>query len=314
MKQVQFERAHAPLWDALEASLAARPRPPELPAQYRRLCQALALAEQRGYSPALTAYLRSLALRCHRALYGASAERPAAFVALLAALPRSVRAEWRLVGLVTLLFVAAALAVGLAVWFDPQHATLFESADQLRRFHTMYAPGRVRVGRENGGDVAMFGFYVWNNVSIGFRTFAAGIFGGVPALLSVFLNAVSLGTVAAWLSLDSGTRATFWPFVITHSSFEVTGLLLSATAGLRLGWSLLSPGRHTRRESLRLAASAAFPLMIGAAVLTVVAAFFEAFWSANPALPPEVRVGVGAACWTLLLAYLLLAGRRRDAD
>ena len=48
-----------------------------------------------------------------------------------------------------------------------------------------------------------------------------------------------------------------------------------------------------------------------AAALLVLAAFIEAFWSSRE-LAPQIKYGVGAACWALLALYLLFAGRRRQ--
>jgi uncharacterized membrane protein SpoIIM required for sporulation len=318
MKQAQFEQEHAALWSALEEALArpkrgAAPLPLQrLPAQYRALCQCLALAEQRGYAPGLTGYLRNLALRCHRRLYGAVAERPAALAGMLVAVPRRVRAEWRLLVLVLALFLVPALGAALLIWDDPQRAFWFQDPAQLDAMHKMYLPANTRLGRGgSAGDVAMFGFYIWNNVSICFRTFAGGMMAGVPALVSVAGNGLNLGVVGAWLSLDPATRATFWSFVVTHASFEMTGLVLAGMSGLRMGLALLRPGRLTRRYALQVAGQAAFPLLAGAALLTVVAAFFEAFWSAQPTVAPALKYGVGGACWLAVLAYLGLAGRGR---
>ena len=79
MKQKQFEQQHAQLWADIEAVLQGKSMQTEaFPALYRRLCQSLALSAQRGYSPALTDYLRKMALDCHSRLYGQTVERPAA--------------------------------------------------------------------------------------------------------------------------------------------------------------------------------------------------------------------------------------------
>jgi uncharacterized membrane protein SpoIIM required for sporulation len=166
------------------------------------------------------------------------------------------------------------------------------------------------------GDVMMFGVYIWNNVSIGFRTFAGGIFGGLPALFSLAFNGIHLGIAGSWLSRDSATVTNFWSFVVTHSSFEITGLVLSGMAGMRLGLALLAPGRLTRRHALLAASHAMFPVIVGAALLTVLAAFVEAFWSASTSVPPAVKYAVGAACWSAVAAFFALAGRTspKDAD
>ena len=44
--------------------------------------------------------------------------------------------------------------------------------------------------------------------------------------------------------------------------------------------------------------------------LLVLAAFIEAFWSSRE-LAPQIKYGMGAACWALLALYLLFAGRRQ---
>jgi uncharacterized membrane protein SpoIIM required for sporulation len=314
MKQAQFEAQHGPLWEQLNQLLAKDGAGREqLPALYRRLCQCLALAGQRGYSPTLVDYLHDLVARCHRRLYGTAAERPAMLMAWLRHdFPRRVRAEWRLLALITLVFWGSALAVALAVWFDPHKAYLFAAPEQLAKMRDMYQPTHMQAGRGNAGDVQMFGHYIWNNVSIGFRTFAGGLFGGLPALYSVLFNGLHLGVVAAWLTQDHATRLPFWSFVVTHSSFEITGLLLSGVAGVRLGLALLRPGRLSRRHALQASSRATFPIVAGAALLTVLAAFFEAFWSASPAIPPQVKLGVGAVCWLMVLWFFIFAGRQRQ--
>lgn len=315
MKQAQFEAAYGPLWNTIETTLASRGAGREaLPEQYRRLCQCLALAGQRGYSPQLVAHLHDLVARCHHALYGVAAERPAVLLQWLRVdLPRRVRAEWKLLLLVVLCLLGPALAIGLLVWQDARHAYLFASPEELSRMHSMYAPSTFKTGRGgNEGDMQMFGFYIWNNVSIGFRTFAGGVFGGVPALLSVLFNGMHMGVAAAWLSLDPDTRSNFWSFVVTHSSFELAGLVLSGMAGIRLGLALLRPGRLRRRDALQQASGDMFPVVAGAALLTVLAAFFEAFWSAS-SYAPAVKYSVGAVCWASVFLFFGFAGREKGA-
>jgi uncharacterized membrane protein SpoIIM required for sporulation len=313
MKQQQFEARHSALWEEITYILdGAGSAPHTLPALYRRLCQCLALASQRGYSPALTGYLQNLVTACHRRLYGTAAARPATLLRWLGwDLPRQVRAEWRLLLLATLAFFGVALVVGFLIWFEPHRAYSFASPAELEKYRQMYHPTLSKGGRGGDqGDVLMFGFYIWNNVSIGFRTFASGIFGGIPALFSLGSNGMHAGVIAAWLSRDSATALPFWSFVVTHSSFEVAGLLLSGVAGMRLGLTLLRPGRMKRRDALQAASVTVFPVMVGGAVLTVVAAFFEGFWSAS-SVSADIKFTVGALCWTGVIVYFLLAGRSR---
>ena len=69
MKQAPFEAAHRSEWQAFEQQLGSRAgAADDLPLRYRRLCQALALATQRQYSPDLVDWLNALALRGHHAV------------------------------------------------------------------------------------------------------------------------------------------------------------------------------------------------------------------------------------------------------
>ncbi|MES2935458.1 MAG: stage II sporulation protein M [Pseudomonadota bacterium] len=315
MKQSQFEVQHADLWAEIETILLNKSeRRDTLPVLYRRLCQSLALSGQRGYSPALTDYLQKLVLDCHTRLYGAVVARP--FILhrwMFNEFPQQVRQEWRLLLLALIAFAGVGTALGVLIWFQPYWAYSFISADKLNEMQSMYQPGQVKIGRGGTeGDVLMFGFYIWNNVSIAFRTFAAGIFAGIPALASILFNGVHMGVIASWLSKDPATRATFWSFVITHSSFEIAGLILSGMAGMRLGLSLIHPGRLSRRHAVMAASQRMFPVLVGAALLTVLAAFFEAFWSASTSIPNNVKYAVGAVCWSLVIGFFVFAGRSRQ--
>ncbi len=315
MKQAQFEAEHATLWQAIEATLAQPDHQLALPEQYRCLCQSLALANQRGYSPQLCQHLHHLALQCHQQLYGTRVARP--FVLhqwLLRDLPQRVRAEWRLLLLATLGFYGVALVVGLLIWLQPDSALHFASSEKLDQYQEMYQSGAIKIGRGgDSGDVLMFGFYIWNNVSIGFRTFAGGVLGGLPALLSIFHNGMELGVIGAWLSLNPDTRTNFWSFVVTHASFEITGLLLTGVAGMRLGLSLLRPGRKSRRQALQDNSRAMFPVLVGATLMIALAAFFEAFWSGSTSVAPAAKYAVGALCWLAVILFFTLAGRGMHA-
>lgn len=318
MKQKQFEVQHENLWSSLNEILDSNKKETnqrdDFPLLYRRLCQTLALAQQRGYSPALTDYLQDLVSRCHQKLYSVKVER--AFTLhhwLFRDLPRRVREEWRLLALVNLAFWGIALGLGLLVWYMPEMAYYFKDADDIERFRQMYQSKEIRQGRGAEGDFMMFGFYIWNNVSIDFRTFAGGIFFGVPALLIMAFNGMELGIVAAILSAEPATRQAFWPFFITHASFEIIGMLLAGVAGMRLGLSVIAPGRLSRRHALYLSSQRVFPILVGAAFLTFIAAFFEAFFCANPQIPAITKYITGTCCWLGLIAFFALAGRQRGS-
>lgn len=319
MKQKQFELQNEALWHNIELLLAndkkkPAPDPENFPVMYRRVCQTLALAQQRGYSPALTDYLQKMVSDCNQRLYGTKIERPLTLHHwLFREFPQRVREEWRLLLLMNIAFWGVALVAGLIVWHQPDMAYHFMGAKEIEKIQEMYQSKIFKTGRGAESDFTMFGFYIWNNVSIDFRTFAGGIFAGIPALLAMGYNGLHMGVIAAVLNADSVTRNNFWPFVITHSSFEIIGMLLAGVAGMRLGLTLLHPHRLSRRHALYQASIRVFPILIGAAILTFIAAFFEAFFCANASIPANIKYIAGAICWTSLILFFAFAGRQRSA-
>jgi uncharacterized membrane protein SpoIIM required for sporulation len=158
----------------------------------------------------------------------------------------------------------------------------------------------------------MFGFYIWNNVQIGFQTFAGGLAYGVGSLWFLASNGVVIGAVAGYLT-QIGYSRSFWSFVAGHSPFELLAIVLSGAAGLRLGLALVAPGNLSRKAALVAAAKPAVRVMYGAALMFFIAAFIEAFWSPLTDVPYATKIAAGVAGWILLLSYFAFAGRARAA-
>jgi len=313
---MRFEAEYGPLWnDFAEQLVEARQGKGVdaalLAARYRRVCENLALAQSRAYPIHLVARLEGLAQDAHQLIYRRQDYGLRRLGRLLRVeLPRAVRAQGRYVGLALLLFaLPLALAYALAL-AGPDFALRLMDAQQLRNYESMYADGKQAMGRlrEAGGDWQMFGFYIFNNIGIGFRCFGAGILAGVGSAFVLVYNGLLIGGVAGHLT-RVGLGHNFWPFVCTHSAFELTGIVLAGAAGLRLGLGWLAPGRMTRLEALRASALAAVPLVYAAFFLLLVAAAFEAFWSGAAWITPAVKYSVAGVCWALVLMWLLLLGR-----
>jgi hypothetical protein len=75
-----------------------------------------------------------------------------------------------------------------------------------------------------------------------------------------------------------------------------------------LGYRLFITRGLSRGASLRAAGKDALPLISGAALMLVIAAVIEAFWSSRYGLGEALRYCVGIAGWVLLLLYFLFAG------
>ena len=312
MKQVPFEAAHAREWDEFEAFLDKKKSfdPADLPARFRRISQSLALAAERHYSADLVDRLNRLALRGHSALY-ANQRRESQQILdfMLGGFPRLVREEWRLVLAAALLFFGPLLLLIAVLQAFPDFVHYLLSPQQIASFHEMYDPANRRLGmREADTSMAMFGFYIWNNVRIGFQTFAGGLAAGVGSAYFLGANGLIIGAVAGYLT-QVGYTETFWSFVAGHSSLELLAIVLSGAAGFKLGMAVIAPGNRSRKAALVAAARPAVRIMYGAAIMFFAAAFVEAFWSPITEIGFVPKIVVGITGWVVLLAYFVFAGR-----
>jgi uncharacterized membrane protein SpoIIM required for sporulation len=281
--------------------------------RFRELTQDLNTARAHGFDPEIVERLNILVNEGNHILYGQrewSLKAPARFI--LQTFPRKVRSQWRGILAVFLLFYGLAFFFGFLCVRFPGLAGELISEYQLTTIEEMYDPESeyFLTPRDAGSDADMFGFYIYNNISIAFRTFAGGILMGIGSLLMLCLNAVYLGTVTGHI-ITAGYGKPFFSFIIGHSGFELTAIIFSAYAGLLLGYRFFVTRGLCRGESIRQAGKDALPVIAGSALMLAVAAVIEAFWSSRHEFPLPLRIGAGAGTWILLLLYFLFAGRRR---
>ncbi|HEX7080610.1 MAG TPA: stage II sporulation protein M [Gammaproteobacteria bacterium] len=323
MNQHAFEARYEPSWAELEEAiraLSSRRRKSrrdarrigrEFPGLYRRLCHHLALARARRYSLGLQQHLNRLALEGHRHLYRTRTVGLAALVQfVLHDFPAAFRRHGRYVAVSVLLFGGSGLGMGLAVQIQPDLVYSLLEPHEVSAVEAMYDPENRVLGREreSATDVAMFGFYIYNNVGIGFQTFASGLLFGIGSIFFLCFNGLFIGALASHLT-SAGFTETFWPFVVGHSSLELTAIVIFGAVGLMIGFAAAAPGRKKRWHAIRDRAADAMPLVYGGSAMLVGAAFVEAFWSSTTWPPIGVKYLVGGILWLALIVYFGLLGR-----
>ena len=317
MKQHSFEQLHGATWRRVEAALekpAADDNSRVLAEHYLLLCQHLAIAKERLYDAALIERLNNLVLALYRELYRYRAETRLNLYAFFRRdFPLAIYRQRVFILLSFLVFMLPGLLAAGWTFFDADAIYSLLDAPEVRQVEGMYDPETRKIGREREADtdIFMFGFYIYNNISVAFRCFAGGLLLGIGSLLVLLFNGMFIGGIAGHLTrLDYVD--TFYPFVVGHGSFELTAIVFSGAAGLRLGYAIVKPGPLRRLESLRLAGREVVPMLYGIVLMLIIAAFIEAFWSSSTLLSNEVKYSVGAVLWALVLLYAF-SGRRHGS-
>ena len=313
--QDQFVAERKADWDELGALLAGAPALHLLPprsisraaALYRMVCADLMRARAADYGAEVLALLDGLAARGHNALYSAPPYRVGAGWDLLRAdFPRALRRHGRFLLLSACLFVLPGLSGFFGAYSSRSFALSLLSEETAEQMERAYSSG-FSEGRSEGQDTQMAGFYVYNNVGIAFRCFATGVLFGLGSAFFLVFNGLQIGAVAGLLAA-SGRGFNLLTFVAGHGAFELTAIVISGTAGLVMGYALVDTGGRGRFASLRARGHDIVQMVLGAAVMLLIAAGVEAFWSPSSA-PSSVKLVVAACLWVLVIAYLALAGR-----
>jgi uncharacterized membrane protein SpoIIM required for sporulation len=325
MTPLRFEQMYQDEWTELETlldrvvgrriekpALRATVSGARLASLYRRACEQLALAQARSYPAYIVDRLERITANAHQLIYHRREFGLAGVRGLVTVdFPSAVRTHAPYVVVAAATFLLPTIVIALLVYRRPELILSMVSPETVASFEEMYSPGAGSIGRtrEATTDWVMFAFYIRNNVSVAFQCFAGGLFAGIGSLFFLAYNGALFGAVAGYLT-ERGMSRTFYSFIATHSAFELTAIVLSGAAGLRIGHALLAPGSVTRRQSLVQATRESAVLLYGVTAMLLVAAAIEAFWSSAGWLPPAAKFAVAAVCWIAVLGYFIVQGRR----
>jgi len=318
MKQQSFEKKYQQNWLKIEAILNEPSGKNQhlFPRFFRDLCHQLAVAKNRHYSPQLIDRLNSLAMKSHHQFYQHNNRHYFQWLSFFVwGFPDALRRNSTYVFTALALFLFPLTGMALACYFNEEFVFSLLSVADVNEIESMYDPTNLKIGRERNSDtdIMMFGYYIKHNIGISFQTFASGIFFGLGSVFFLIFNGLALGGVAGHLT-QLGYTDTFYPFVVGHGAFELTAIVYSGAAGLKLGYALINPGNLSRVEALKLAGRDAVLIVYGAMLMLIIAAFLEAFWSSSTFLPISVKYTVGGCFWLLVFYYSLFSGKRRESQ
>jgi uncharacterized membrane protein SpoIIM required for sporulation len=292
----------------------APPEAGEYSRLFRELCHDLATIRSRDWGRTLVSYLNDLVSRGHNSFYSSPPGNLAYLLRFLASgFPRLFRANIGYFWISCSLFFLPLAITWAVVQYDPTLANRVVAHEQLMGYDFMYSEEGQNGLRSNDGSTfgdeaaAGTGLYVQHNVGIALACFGRGILFGIGTIYTLIENGIALGAISGFI-ISRGHGERFLSFVISHGSFELTAIAVAGGAGLILGDSLIRPGRRTRIESLRHRGLEAIQIASGSAVMLMVAAMIEAFWSPS-SVPNVLKYSMGGALWLLVFIYLTFAGR-----
>jgi uncharacterized membrane protein SpoIIM required for sporulation len=270
---------------------------------YRRTVSDLALARREFPDEPISEYLNGLCGRAHVLLHRGSTRRTqTVWRFFLTGVPRTFRANLRYVAASLAVLVIGAIAGWLAYVLRPELRAVLvpQSAFDMmaRGEHVDISPGVDSLG------------ILANNIKVALVMFILGAALGLPTAFYLFLTGWMLGTLGASVHAG-GYDLSFWSLIAAHGVLELSIIVISGAAGFRLGDAILRPGQRTRAQALRETALGISGMLVGIALLLVIAGFTEGFISPS-GLPHWFKITWGLTLGVLFYGWLALAGRERQ--
>lgn len=273
--------------------------------RYRSVCGDLSLAIAMSFPAGTTQYLHQLVADAHTQLYRAESFRISQWGrTIFVDVPRRVlRDPCTWIAFVVFWGLFGGTMLGSVLREDFAQAIVGEQV--LEQFEEMYAKP-LDADLLDDSRAGMTGYYLFNNAGIGLRCFTSGVFLGIGSLITLAFNAITLGGVFGFM-IRSPSSANFLTFVTAHGPFELTAVVLSGAAGLRLGWAVIDTRGWSRKESLRRTAPRALESAGVATILFLFAAYIEGSISPSQ-LPYAFKLAVAIVSTLLLVSYVVVLG------
>jgi uncharacterized membrane protein SpoIIM required for sporulation len=289
------------------ASLRRLPREEvrELGRIYRRTASDLAIARAESRDPRLVNYLNSLVIRAHGRIYRANAQGGKRIrLFFTREFPQTFRRTWRYTFVSFSVFLVFAVLGYIGTSYDPDFSELVGVSPVTRELYIeTKTPWWESLNNSNQEGASKI---MTNNIQVTIYTFAFGALCGVGTLFFLAFNGANLAAVIA-LTYRAGFGNDLVTFMVGHGVVELSCIFIAGGAGLLIGTAMIMPGDLTRADALKSRGMEAVRLMIGVAVLLVIAGIIEGFIS-PAAIDPRIKYSIAAITGIALYSYLLFVG------
>jgi uncharacterized membrane protein SpoIIM required for sporulation len=305
-----FVLTHRGTWDRLDQLIKRRrsltgAEIDELVELYQRVSTHLSMLRSASSDSLLIGRLSSLIARARAAVTGAHAPLSNAFARFwTVSFPVVAYRAWRWWLATAVAFFAVVLVIGFWVAGNPEVQSALVTPTDIDELVNHDVASYY-----SEHPALAFALQVWvNNSWVAAKCIAFSVLLGLPIPIVLFQNAANLGVIAG-LMFQAGKGDILLGLLAPHGLLELTAVFLAAAAGMRLGWSVISPGDRPRGQVLAEQGRGVVSVAVGLAAVLLVSGLIEALVTPSP-LPTIVRVAIGIIAEVAFLSYVVYFGRR----
>jgi uncharacterized membrane protein SpoIIM required for sporulation len=305
-----FVLTHRGTWDRLDRLIKKRrsltgAEVDELVELYQRVSTHLSMLRSASSDSLMIGRLSSLIARARSAVTGAHAPLSSTFTRFwTVSFPVTAYRAWRWWLGTAVAFYAVAVVIGFWVASNPEVQAAVGTPSDIDQLVNHDVADYY-----SEHPALAFALQIWvNNSWVSAQCIAFSVLLGLPIPIVLFQNAANLGLIAG-LMFQAGKGDILLGLLLPHGLLELTAVFLSGAAGMRLGWSVISPGDRPRGQALAEQGRAVVSVALGLVGVLLVSGLIEALVTPSP-LPTFVRVGIGILAEVAFLTYVIYFGRR----
>lgn len=305
-----FVLAHRGTWDRLDRLVGRRrsltgAEVDELVELYQRVSTHLSMLRSASSDSLLIGRLSSLVARARSVVTGAHAPLSRTFARFwTVSFPVVAYRSWRWWLGTAVAFFAVVVVMAFWVAGNPEVQSVAGTPSDIEQLvnHDI-------ASYYSEHPAAAFALQIWvNNSWVAAQCIALAVLLGLPIPIVLFQNAANLGLISG-LMFQAGKGGLLLGLLLPHGLLELTAVFLAGAVGMRLGWSVVSPGDRPRGQVLAEQGRAVVSVAIGLVGVLLVSGLIEALVTPSP-LPTFVRVGIGVVAEAAFLGYVVYFGRR----
>jgi len=318
MKEDKFISQNINVWKDLEATLAklkskslykfSKEELDNFLYSYNLVCSHLSYARTNYGNSSTTNYLNKLVASAHSYIYTTKTfSLKNLFNFLVSGFPKLVKKNWKLILISTLVFL---IAMGISFVFtliSTDNAGAFisqEMADSILE-------GNINEYASNRNGAVLSPFIFTNNIKVGIFAFALGMTLAIGTVYVLYTNGYMLGALAA-LYLHKGGSYLFWSLILPHGILELFAIFVCGGAGIIIGYSIINPGKYSRKDSLIIRGKEAIKLLLGTIPIFIIAGCIEGYFTPSSLFSETAKLIFAFMTLVLLVVYLVLPNIKKQ--
>jgi len=272
---------------------------------FRRTSHHLAYARTHFPNSDVTSYLNALVGRAHNHIYAVKKSDISKILYYIRYGFSKKCKEFRsYIVIAFIIFLIGASLSMIMVNTSPQNASYFMPQKMIDNID-------YNMDTSSHWDYPLMSSYIMiNNISVSIKAFVYGITLGLGTIYILFSNGALLGALSG-LVYHFGTPLKYWSLILPHGIIELTAIFISGGAGLIIARSILIPKEYSRKHSIIKASKEAVSLLLGVAMLLVIAGVIEGFFTPLN-ISPTIKLIFATFTLVALIIYFAIPYIKSD--